>query len=1332
MQDSHVGVLISRSADFFDSGFFQSIPGTPRDIQSDIDSSLSGEPVSYTLPHDTYETDMTALVNDPFSNSVYFIEKDTRSIYRMDDFDLQFSHPNRTTTNVHAGVSEASRSLAFDWIRKLIYWVDSEHGWICVQPAYTSDHTMFAVVVHSLSYPTAIAVDAREAKMFYFDLRSSSGRISSASLSGDSKSVITHRTLGFVTSLVADPTERRLYVLDNDRMVMESMTYFGNDRRSIRKLAGFNIMSMAVTAEDVCVAEPDSYFVVCFLKLDGSINLFMSYWSNTPTATSYYDRSFLVSDQSDVCKDHQCEHICTANGTSTHACLCKEGYTLNNDNKTCTEKHYLHPAGVLISNGTDICMSEVRSVSGGTLSPICIRGNFSNVLHLAADASTNTVFYYDKAMSDISAHDIVTGATTVLSPAGNVTGLVYDWINKNLFWAEADTGHIRVVNVNDKANAIVFSGITGLGPIAISPHNKTLFWMSEALDGSVSVYAGSLDGMTSNVIVRPEETFYPTAMYADPATGRLFYLDFFTLTAVNPDGGDPVYLFTSVSTYDLVIYKRYSLWISDVDGYLYGTNYLDPGKDTRLHDEEFGRVTALAVFDINLQKQERSVCSQVPNGGCDDICLPSDSGPICKCSFGLNLHTDNKTCVSVPMTNNYLLISDVSNQKLFQVSLADGNNVSLLQSEPYFYATGSAYSPSEGKIYITDAISDTIFSMHPDGSNRTTVVQFAGKTPERLAFDGSTGNVYYSVSDSFSFGSEGYIGVYQPHKKVHKILVEGLEYPRGLAVFPSEGLLFFAEYGTFGSSIEKVWMNGSEREVIVPYSEEVTAPTGLTLDYSSKRIYWVDNYNDDIHSCDFDGNRLTNVLAEPRGYLSDLVIQGDYIYYVGMNLPGVKKAEKSTGVVVSYMDDMAEIGAVETVSVFPGDVQPVNVGCQNNNGECTTFCLPIPNSHACGCEDGVLLLSDGKTCQGEKKECTSIIPFGSLVPDVDCHAIEGYKCRVSCSEGYRRNPAVAFDKMTCTSTGDWEFDINTICEPITCPLIIPHGNLSIGCDRSINAVCSVTCDTDYTPGPSGSLVSCQKTGYWTPDSSTICKPIVRCSPIVQNGMLSADCKVGSVCTIRCNGNYLLNKHVLSVHCRADGTISVNPNTVCEPIKCPDLDNVILESSCLSNAGTECGFTCKDGFRAVYLGRVSCRVDRTWSMASNQLCREADVTSPELQVGSAGVSAGIGYGVLIMVAVILIILAIGYYYYRSRRSSKARFVESPNVKFSGRNEFHNPTAQIDGGGISNPQYDMAGASTGNPYDTMGSASQNPYDNLPETKTMDAPEPNGSSNNPYHKF
>lgn len=44
-----------------------------------------------------------------------------------------------------------------------------------------------------------------------------------------------------------------------------------------------------------------------------------------------------------------------------------------------------------------------------------------------------------------------------------------------------------------------------------------------------------------------------------------------------------------------------------------------------------------------------------------------------------------------------------------------------------------------------------------------------------------------------------------------------------------------------------------------------------------------------------------------------------------------------------------------------------------NNGGCSTFCLPTPTGRACACEEGVDVMADGETCEvtGGKKAISS-------------------------------------------------------------------------------------------------------------------------------------------------------------------------------------------------------------------------------------------------------------------------------------------------------------------------------------------------------------------------
>ncbi|KAK2107806.1 hypothetical protein P7K49_012971 [Saguinus oedipus] len=78
------------------------------------------------------------------------------------------------------------------------------------------------------------------------------------------------------------------------------------------------------------------------------------------------------------------------------------------------------------------------------------------------------------------------------------------------------------------------------------------------------------------------------------------------------------------------------------------------------------------------------------------------------------------------------------------------------------------------------------------------------------------------------------------------------------------------------AKIERANLDGSERKVLI--NTDLGWPNGLTLDYDTHRIYWVDAHLDQIKSADLNGKlwqvlvshvshpfALTQVLAQERG-----------------------------------------------------------------------------------------------------------------------------------------------------------------------------------------------------------------------------------------------------------------------------------------------------------------------------------------------------------------------------------------------------------------------------------------------------------------------------------
>lgn len=75
---------------------------------------------------------------------------------------------------------------------------------------------------------------------------------------------------------------------------------------------------------------------------------------------------------------------------------------------------------------------------------------------------------------------------------------------------------------------------------------------------------------------------------------------------------------------------------------------------------------------------------------------------------------------------------------------------------------------------------------------------------------------------------------------------------------PSTNLMFWSDWGQ-NPRIERASMDGALRQVIV--STKVYWPSGLTLDYTTHRVYFADAYLKYIDYCDYDGNNRHQVLA---------------------------------------------------------------------------------------------------------------------------------------------------------------------------------------------------------------------------------------------------------------------------------------------------------------------------------------------------------------------------------------------------------------------------------------------------------------------------------------
>ena len=118
-------------------------------------------------------------------------------------------------------------------------------------------------------------------------------------------------------------------------------------------------------------------------------------------------------------------------------------------------------------------------------------------------------------------------------------------------------------------------------------------------------------------------------------------------------------------------------------------------------------------------------------------------------------------------------------------------------------------------------------------------------------------------------------------------------------------------------------MDGSGRTIL--HNTELVWPNGLTIDYNSQTLYWVDAYLDNIESSNVDGSNrqllFTTHIYHPFG----IVVYQDNLYWTDWQLKAVLFAPvsqpQSVGVVISGLNfDPQDIHAA------CADRQPLGIG----------------------------------------------------------------------------------------------------------------------------------------------------------------------------------------------------------------------------------------------------------------------------------------------------------------------------------------------------------------------------------------------------------------------
>lgn len=190
-----------------------------------------------------------------------------------------------------------------------------------------------------------------------------------------------------------------------------------------------------------------------------------------------------------------------------------------------------------------------------------------------------------------------------------------------------------------------------------------------------------------------------------------------------------------------------------------------------------------------------------------------------------------------------------------------------------------------------------------------------------------------------------------------------LSKPRGIAVHPKAGYLFWTDWDRNSPSVSRSNLDGSDVKKLFE-KPIVQWPNGITIDQMSERIYWVDAMEDYIASADLNGRFFRRILLndEKVSHPFAVAVLKDKMYWDDWKAKSIFIADKDTGANIITIND--SFSGLMGLKVFAHFIQHGSNACSYKNTSCDTMCLGGPgNTFTCLCPDGFTRINGKCMCK---------------------------------------------------------------------------------------------------------------------------------------------------------------------------------------------------------------------------------------------------------------------------------------------------------------------------------------------------------------------------------
>lgn len=361
--------------------------------------------------------------------------------------------------------------------------------------------------------------------------------------------------------------------------------------------------------------------------------------------------------------------------------------------------------------------------------------------------------------------------------------------------------------------------------------------------------------------------------------------------------------------------------------------------------------------------QDRDECTENHNPcpGHPMRCVNDEGSFSCLCPPRFYFDSHKQTCYSNDTFSPPIIFSS-SEDITYLLSAELNNTMSMTAAHSFSNIVAVDFDIYEGTFFFSELDYKRILKYVP--TSQTEPIVLLDKEADEVygvAYDWIYKNLYFTETLRHKVEV---VSVTNRHRKI--LFDTNLDQPRGIAVDPLDGYLYFTDWGHV-PKIEKAAMDGTMRHTII--QENLFWPNGLCIEHSLKRLYWVnaaasleDSY---IASSDLDGGRIQMLIEGPYRVQQPFAITvlQDRLYWTDWSFRGILTANSFTG--GDWAVILRNVTSPRDIRVFNGKAKyDAENLCPTGNQGCSHLCFPAPsgNGFTCGCPGNYTLADEGRTC----------------------------------------------------------------------------------------------------------------------------------------------------------------------------------------------------------------------------------------------------------------------------------------------------------------------------------------------------------------------------------